>query len=569
MYDHFKINPFPDYIDCVDSKAPVIHALKVVPVGHGSSINGDFVGVTITDLAGLDTLYMSGDFGVMVSASDYTGCGRTTSPVAYEALVDGEPVWNLNLSKFPFSKRSFVWSLYDFDEGGRKYTRLFNPWKLDFNGFDIASADTGYGGFEPGAHELTITIADACGNLTSARVPFRYGEFPRFRKFKAERSSTVAHMEVEVSPADASVEYAYSVGGGPYRESTGLKVSAGGGASEGRHEFTFPVGEGTIDIRCRVSNDQGFAREGFFRVPAAGGADEEPELELKVTGTGMEITARSAVPPSELPVARVFEGIKTSKVTLQPVGEGLFRGYYVPACAGDAIQARAMLAYGGAKATALAGSPLVCLERASSAVMLTESFRLRVDVPRDMRPNVLLGYKEGEAAYYEGYTDSLGSLIFEPAGTFFGEKARVCLALREGSMSVKQGVFADRGKTASFRARADSSGLVCFETDFLEKLVVLEDRIAPEIKDFKGKGRRTDGKYIFTAVARDEGSGIDSGTLRAFVDGEAAIAGIDPDTGLITGRSTKRLREGQHRFTLEVKDRMGNRTSTEHTLSLR
>jgi len=560
MYDHLKISPFPDYIECADLRAPVIHAIRVVPVGSGSSIGGDFVAAALVDVASPDTLFISGDFGLMVSASDYTGCGRLTSPVIYEARVDNVPVWDLDLSRFPFSKRNFVWSIYDFDEMGRKYVRLFNPWKLDFNGFLISRADTGYGGFAPGMHELSITVADACGNSAAAMVPFRYGEFPKFEKVSCERGATVAHVEVEVSPDGAAARVWHSLGGSAWTE---VRPGAGGG------DFTFPVGDGAVDIRCRVSNELGFTREGLFRIPAGGAGGEEPELGLKTTGTGMEITAYSPVPPSELPVARVFEGIKIAKIPLQPVGDGLFRGCYVPACEGDAIQARAVFKYGARKATALAGSPVACLERASSAVLLTESFRLRIDVPRDMRPDVLLGYEEGEPAYYEGYTDSLGCLIFEPPGTYFGERARVCLALREGSLTVKQGVFADRGKTASFRARADSSGVVCFETDFLEKLVVLEDRTRPEIKDFEGKGLREDGRYVFTARAHDEGSGIDSGTIRAFVDGETAIAGYDPDTGVITGRTTKRLREGPHRFTLEVKDRMGNRTSAEHTLSLK
>jgi hypothetical protein len=62
---------------------------------------------------------------------------------------------------------------------------------------------------------------------------------------------------------------------------------------------------------------------------------------------------------------------------------------------------------------------------------------------------------------------------------------------------------------------------------------------------------------------------VDPETVKAFVDGETAIAGFDPDTGRIEGRTTKPLREGEHRFTLEVKDRMGNRTSSEHTLTLK
>ena len=608
MYDHLKISPFPDYVECADTRPPVIQAIRVVPVGTAGAVNGDpaAAGVAVAvgrDSAETDTLYLAGDFGLMVRASDYTGCGRVTTAVLYEARVDGETVWRLNLSKFPFSSRNLVWSLYHFDDRGARYVRLFNPWRLDFNGFEISHPDTGFGGFTPGLHELGITVGDACGNLTTAAVPFYYGTFPAFEKFAARRSATVADVDIEVSPWEAHVEIQYSVAGGEYMSlrigdgSPGGLPSSGRGKAPGKYSVTFPVGPGDIDIRCRISNELGFAREGIFRIPegisagqeagtmgetASGrepgagqegrgagepGSDPEADLDLHVTGGAVEITARSDTPPSELPIARVFEGIRIAKIPLQPVGEGAFRGSYIPRCQGDALQARTVFVYGAREVTALAGTPVACLERASSAVLLTETFRLRIDVPRDMRPGVLLGYEEGAAAYYEGFTDSLGSLMFEPAGTFFGERARVCLALREGSMTVKQGVFADRGESASFRARADSSGTVCFETDFIEKLVVLEDRERPEITDFEGQGRREDGRFLFTARARDAGSGIDPGTVSAFVDGQAAIAGYDPDTGLITGRTTKVLRAGEHRFTLEVKDRMGNRTSSEHTLT--
>jgi murein DD-endopeptidase MepM/ murein hydrolase activator NlpD len=563
MYDHYKIDPFPRYIECADTRPPVINSLRAVPIGIGSSVNGDLIPVALDAGGGGDTLMISGDFGVMVSAYDYTGCGRVTTPVVYEALVDGEPVWSLDLSKFPFGKTNFVWSLYDFDEAGRRYVRLFNPFRLDFHGFDISHADTAYGGFEPGLHDLTVRVADDCGNEARMSVPFLYGEFPAFERFVAERESSLVHFEVGVSPGNAAVEMRYSVAGSPWIMSGEQQITG-----TGKHEFTFPAGPRAVDVRCRISGGSGLSREGVFRIPALAPSPPEPDLSLSVNGRGIEITARSAEAPSELPVASVFEGIHIEKIPLQPAGEGIFRGIYRPRCQGDAVQARVVFKYGGTEAAAVSGSPLACLERASSAVILTEKFKLRIEVPRDMRPGVLLGCVEGAPVAYEGFTDSLGSLIFQPPGTFFVEKARVCLALREGSMTVKQGVFADRGDQVSFRARADSSGVACFETDFLEKLVVLEDRLPPEIKDFEGRGRREDGKYIFTARASDAGSGVDPETLAAFVDGEVAIAGLDPDTGIITARTTKRLREGSHRFTLEIKDRMGNRVSTENILTL-
>ncbi len=563
MYDHLKINPFPRYLDCVDTLAPVIEAVRVVPAGCRTSIDGDFVGLTLEDFARPDTLSIGGDFGVMVSASDYTACGRLTSPVLYEAYVDGDLVWRLDLRRFPFSKKNYVWSLYDFGGDGRKYVRLFNPWNLDFGGFDVAHPDTGYGGFAPGPHELRIDVADACGNTATAVLPFRYGEFPSFEEFKAERTDGGARVEVRVRPDTSRVDLWYRAAGGPW-----TPVRAGP-AGAGRREFTFPAPGGAVEMRCRVTGGPGFAREGRFRLPGPGGGGGEPHLDLEVTGRALRIAAGSAVAPSELPAVRIFEGIRMHEVVLQPVGDGVYRASYVPRCSGDAVQARVVMRYGTGKAAAVAGAPVACLERASSSVLLTESFRLRIEVPRDMRPGVLLGYREEAPRYFEGYTDSLGGVVFEPAGTFFGEKARVCLALREGGMTVKQGVFADRGGKASFRARADSSGVVCFETDFLEDLVVLEDRRPPEISGFRGKGRREDGRYLFTARAVDAGSGIDPGTVAAFVDGEAAIVGYDPDTGLITGRTRKRLREGEHEFTLEVKDKMGNRTSVERLVSVR
>ncbi len=580
MYDHLKINPFPYYVECVDSRPPVVHAVKVVPVGPGSSVNGDFVHTgtvarPVADPAAPDTLYVSGDFGIMVSASDYTGCGRITSPVFYEARVDTSVVWRLNLNKFPFAKRNLVWSIYHLDESGSKYVRLFNPFKLDFNEFDISRPDTGFGGFAPGIHELQVTVADACGNKAYSVVPFYYGDFPILERLTCERSSSSAIVEVGFSPPDAQVEVWYREAGSPWTAKDagdgGPKGRASGraGVASSEHRVTFPVGGGAVDIKCRISNELGFAREGLFRLYGPDSASHEAELRLTVTGSALEITALSAMPPSELPVARIFEGIRVTRLPLQPVGDGVFRGMYVPACVGDAIQAQAVFRYGRDQYTAIAGTPVACLERASSAVLLTETFRLRIEVPRDMRPDVILGYEEGSPAHYEGFTDSLGCLVFRPAGTFFGDRARVCLALREGSMTVKQGVFADRGEAASFIARADSSGVVCFETDFLEKLVVLEDRERPKIVGFEGKGRREDGRFIFEARALDAGSGVDPETVKAFVDGQTAIAGYDPDTGRVEGRTTKPLREGEHRFTLEVKDRMGNRTSSEHTLTLK
>jgi hypothetical protein len=61
---------------------------------------------------------------------------------------------------------------------------------------------------------------------------------------------------------------------------------------------------------------------------------------------------------------------------------------------------------------------------------------------------------------------------------------------------------------------------------------------------------------------------VDAGSIRAFVDDTIAIVSIDPDTGRVSGRTTKALQYGEHRLRLEAVDRLGNRTTREFTLNL-
>jgi hypothetical protein len=120
------------------------------------------------------------------------------------------------------------------------------------------------------------------------------------------------------------------------------------------------------------------------------------------------------------------------------------------------------------------------------------------------------------------------------------------------------GLFSESGGGVSLVGAFDSTG-VCRATIYtLDPLVVLEDTQPPTIKWIGGLARKRDGTATFAASASDVGSGLDLGSLRAYVDGQPAIAGGDPDSGRITVRTTKALSYGSHRLTLEVRDRLGN-----------
>jgi hypothetical protein len=168
-----------------------------------------------------------------------------------------------------------------------------------------------------------------------------------------------------------------------------------------------------------------------------------------------------------------------------------------------------------------------------------------------------------------GFSSSAGRLIMEPVDVFFNERIEVLVVRRDHSLGAKFGVFAENGDWISFRGRFNELGWCGFDTRQPEHLIILEDREGPEIEPVgKLRLRPGDGKILFESVITDAGSGVDAATLRAFVNGETAIVAIDPDTGRVSGRSTKPLPYGQHRFRLEAEDRLGNTTSREFTVDV-
>jgi hypothetical protein len=560
--EHDKINPVPDFMDLAEGFSPVIKSVRIEPLEAGSSVNGVYGPVTVRAGKGPDTLMICGAFGVSVEAVDPVQCGRILLPVLYEASIDGIPVWKLDLDRFPFAKGHFVGGLYELI-GGAKFVRLFDPFDLDYAGFTcLKPARPAESGLPlPGRHEFTIRVGDAWGNTDAITLPFVYGAAPAFRRFGLVQAGGTVRIEVEPEPRGSAVELACRSGG------TWQPL----GIEEGRDGLVAPgaCSDSLVEVLCRLRGESGLEREGVLAI--GGGRVETGSVRVRtaVHRSFVEILGESASPPSSLPVGRVYCGAQVDSVIFQPAGTNLFRATYVPRAGNHPLTIETEFGFGDEIVRDSTELAVGLLEPGGEVWLSGESYRLRLRSPETYSSRTLVSLSEAPGEIRKGFEAVAGRLVLQPADGFFNDMIEVTVEHKQGGFAGRCGVFAETGGWVAFRGRFDRQGRCEFRMRQPEPLVILEDGGAPDIDQVKGFMRRAaDGKAVFSSRITDRGSGVDAGSLKAFVDGEVAIVAIDPDTGLVSGRTTKALPLGEHRIRLEAEDRMGNRAGREFTVDL-
>ncbi len=561
--DHDKINPIPDYMDLAETARPVIESIRFTPLVAQSRVNGSYRPVTVTPGPEMGTLTVAGAFGVSVFATDPVQCGRVLKPIHYWASIDQVPVFLLSLDRFPFSKGHFVGGFYE-PAGGSRFVRLYDAYDLDFRGFTCRTpTDLEAGGLlTPGEHELVVSVSDAWGNTREAALPFVYGTLPAFRRFRLRRDSTKVAIEIEAEPAGRVAEVLYRTGRAWHPLETGRP-------DDGLTTRTIGL-ESRVEVRCRIEDSSGLAREGFLATGGqAAGADTAVDLRTALHPGFVEIYAAPTSSPSSLPEATIYEGDMSRSVLLQPVGERLFRGTFVPGPESGTVRIEVRVEFDGQVVARTTGLELGLLKPGREVWFSTENYRVKLAAPTGYCSQSLVTVSEEPGKVHRGFLSSAGRLVLEPADVFFNERIDVLVVRKDRSLKTGHGVFAEAGEWASFRGRFNERGWCEFKMRRPEHLVILEERDGPEIGPIQNFRRRpADGKATFASRITDGGSGVDDGSLRAYVDDEVAIVSIDPDTGVVGGRTTKPLPYGEHRIRLVAEDRLGNATDKEFTVSL-
>lgn len=173
------LNPLTMAFNLDDNVMPIPIKLAVIPISQGSLINASPLSQTIPlfrDKGGTyhfaDTISVFGEFGLAVQAVDKReGTNNTYQFHRAELIIDGQPVFELNYTKIPFSQGKFAKTVIQYDLKRKnlgefqKLYRLAEHRKISIH----ASDNSGILGLAPGFHSVEINIFDAHGNKTVVR----------------------------------------------------------------------------------------------------------------------------------------------------------------------------------------------------------------------------------------------------------------------------------------------------------------------------------------------------------------------------------------------------------------
>ena len=173
------LNPLTMAFNLDDSVMPIPIKLAVIPISQGSLINASPLSQTIPlfrDKGGTyhfaDTISVFGEFGFAIQAVDKReGTNNKYQFHRAELIIDGQPEFELNYTKIPFSQGKFAKTVIQYDLKRKnlgefqKLYRLAEHRKMSIH----ASDNSGILGLAPGFHSVEINIFDAHGNKTLVR----------------------------------------------------------------------------------------------------------------------------------------------------------------------------------------------------------------------------------------------------------------------------------------------------------------------------------------------------------------------------------------------------------------
>jgi len=173
------LNPLTMAFNLDDNVMPIAIKLALIPISQGSLINASPLSQTIPlfrDKGGTyhfaDTISVFGEFGFAIQAIDKReGTNNKYQFHRAELIIDGQPEFELNYTKIPFSQSKFAKTVIQYDLKRKnlgefqKLYRLEEHRKMSIHTTD----DSGILGLAPGFHSVEINVFDAHGNKTLVR----------------------------------------------------------------------------------------------------------------------------------------------------------------------------------------------------------------------------------------------------------------------------------------------------------------------------------------------------------------------------------------------------------------
>ncbi|HET6266830.1 MAG TPA: peptidoglycan DD-metalloendopeptidase family protein [Acidobacteriota bacterium] len=206
--DSVAVNPLLNgFHDIQDDVPPVIQSFFLYPSDARTTIDGRLQTTEISLTRQDDGSYTSqqipqvtGDFLVAASAYDPTYRPYRRAPEKYAFSVDGRALYSLEFTRFSYNEPAHFGVVYDQSNPGPSYyespVRLGNSYGAKLP-FAVTANPVSIGSLSGGTHELQLTVSDAAGNSSMARVSFMISKSPETMQAAASGAGLTGDLTVE------------------------------------------------------------------------------------------------------------------------------------------------------------------------------------------------------------------------------------------------------------------------------------------------------------------------------------------------------------------------------------
>lgn len=591
------INALEHGFDVLDTTAPTIRSLALLPLDADARVSGGYVPRTFGvrwhpkkqrfDVSG--QVVVEGRFGVAVAVYDRADASVLTNrlaPYRLRLLVDGREVFQTTYTAFGYDEVHQVELDRNFALRRQGKGRFHNLFRAEGNRLAL------YGDYQPGdgvlyagtsrpaergvalgmgPHRLRVVAEDVAGNRSEAEVAVLVNARPRVLAFGAEAAGDSVRLRARYADEQpVEVVFEGSTDGGK----TWRVLGTGRAETEGVSVFVHRQGVAPGALyRVRVRDPHGLeAFQTGAPFAAAVGAGTGSMLRCALTfypdfaAVRIDSDRLLAAPPR---VTVRWPG--RQEAVLEVTQRGL-RAYEALVRFDPEADGVGRLTVSAVDLRGEAGHQTLMLDqqkvgppggRVRSEDGAAEAYFESGEVYRTLFARVV-----AEAARGPKGLPAVGlAYRFTPGDVPFNGRADLVLRYPEGfDRPERLGVYRQVGdRTWAFVGnRLDlEKGTVAAEVTYFSTYGLLLDALPPRVTNLRpATGTETgDRRPLLAATVRDVGSGIGrEQDISVRLDGKAMIFEYDPEAKRVTARPKRPLKPGAHRLEVRVRDMCGNET---------
>jgi len=607
--DERPLNPLSNGVSVPDTIPPAVERILLRPLDWASSVDGGREDVVVrlrwSDEEACyvhpEPILCSGRVGLFLEGSDRMNlCRRNLTLSGAVLSVDGATLFETRFTGFSYDETQRIDTYYD---RGRVFTRGEEFHRL----YRAKGNSLGFGGsfgegagviaYRPGSaghslghgrHRVEVRALDAAGNEASARLDVILDARPVVAGVDAHRTDGGVVVWATVADPDDSVGAVRVVAEG-WPDGSAVKRAAVR-MPDGRYRAVLDGwgSDGRLSVAIRAQDRWGYESAPRFlivedTVPGAAGEPTAPgslDLDLQValgpTGDCLEVSITAPGPLAGLPEVGLpdVRGRPVSPIVEQagprayravvPLGRDVTGRVRVEA---DGVDLAGRRVRGGETFEIWNVSP-----EAGGAVR-DEVGGFTVEIASGMAYHDLwLTARSGHPWSGAGEIQPCGPTYrVEPEDAVFDGEVWVELGwAAEGMPAERVGICTRTGDsewTWIGGERDPRTGRIGARARYLTEFSLAADLTPPRVAVLRPKAGASvpsDG-LLLRASARDEGSGLECGSVSVTLDGGALIAEFDPELGLVVCSPWDAPDPGEHRLEVWAVDRAGNRAGAQST----